>query len=545
MLVIIIHRVSYRNEGAGGDLGLQAHDLTALDLLGRAVATWGDRPYLHFEELVYTFRDLEIERSRVTNALRALELPSGAHVGALLPNCPEFLSLWFGAMGHASPLVPINPNLKPREVEEIVRASRCAIVVVADDTFALALEALSDLLDRVTIVPLGEMMQHSPQRGPDAELAPDDPVVFLTTSGTTGAPKLVVQTHRSYAMTGESFPAWLGLDSSDRMMALLPLFHLNAQAYSTLGSLWAGAQLILTRKFSARNFWAETRSYGVTQFNSIGAILEILVRQPARPDDAENPVRLCYTAPAPPNAEQHRAIERRFGMEIMAGYALSESPFGTIWPLRGPRPYASIGRPRQHPRLGHVNDYRIVDDGGVDVAPGLEGEFLLRNPAVMKRYFGNPSETEDTVVDGWLHTGDLVREESNGDLFFIARKKDVIRRRGENLSPAEVENVLVLHPVVDECAVVAVPSELGEDDVKVFVVSNRPLDRVLVSELAKWCEARLANHKIPRFWESITELPYTPTGRIAKFMLPRDRTTGETDVGHDSDYARPTGKTTT
>jgi carnitine-CoA ligase len=537
--------VSYRKGDAVSDSGAWARDLTVLDLLRRAVSLWGDRPYLHFEEQVYTFRDLEVERSRVTHALQALGLSRGARVGALLPNRPEFLSVWFGAMGHANPLVPINPNLTPREIEEIVRLSGCAIIVVVDETMALATEALTDLQDQVAIVPLQELLQHSPDRGADADLDPDDPVVFLATSGTTGAPKLVVQTHRSYAMTGESFPAWLGLDSNDRMMALLPLFHLNAQAYSTLGSLWAGARLILAPRFSARNFWAETRSHGVTQFNSIGAILEILVRQDARPDDAENPVRMCYTAPAPATAEQHRAIEHRFGMEIMVGYALSESPFGTIWPLRGPRPYASIGRPRQHPRLGHVNDYRIVDELDVDVEPEADGELLLRNPAVMKCYFGNPSETEATIVEGWLHTGDLVREESNGDLFFVARKKEVIRRRGENLSPAEVENVLVLHPAVNGCAVVAVPSDLGEDEVKVFVVSDPPLDRTLIEKIVSWCEERLAKHKIPRYWESITQLPYTPTGRIAKFMLPRDRTAGEIDVEYVSDYARPTGRTTT
>lgn len=540
----IIHRVSYRGDIAAEDPKAWDQDLTSLDLLRRAVALWGDEPYLHFEERVYTFRDLEVERSRVRNALQALGLPTGAPIGALLPNRPEFLSVWFGAMGHASPLVPINPGLTPREVGQIVRLSGCPVVVVSDETLELASEALADLRDRVTIVRLRELLQHSPA-GADAELTPDHPVVFLATSGTTGTPKLVVQTHRSYAMTGESFPAWLGLNSSDRMLVLLPLFHLNAQAYSTLGSLWAGSRLILSRKFSARSFWAETRSYGVTQFNSIGAILEILVRQDPQPDDAENPVRMCYTAPAPTTAEQHRAIEHRFGMEIMVGYALSETPFGTIWPLRGPRPYGSIGRPRQHPRLGHVNDHRVVDERGTDVAPGDEGELLLRNPAVMKGYFGNPTETNHTMVDGWLHTGDLVREDTSKDLFFIARKKEVIRRRGENLSPAEVENVLGLHPAIVECAVAAVPSELGEDDVKVFFISDRPLDQLPVRELIEWCEVRLAKHKIPRYWESVRELPYTPTGRIAKFMLPRDRSAGEIDVEKPSDRVRPVGRTTT
>lgn len=216
---------------------------------------------------------------------------------------------------------------------------------------------------------------------------------------------------------------------------------------------------------------------------------------------------------------------------MTVGYALSESPFGTIWPLDGERPYGSIGRPRQHPRLGHVNDIRIVDDLGADVAAGAEGELLLRNPAVMKGYFKNPSETERTLADGWLHTGDLVREGEDGNLFFfIARKKEVIRRRGENISPAKVEQVLVQHALVEECAVIAVPSELGEDEVKVFFVSSAATDAELVRELRTWCSERLAQHKFPRYWQGVADLPYTSTGRIAKFLLSRDRTEEELDI---------------
>src|SRR5207237_766616 len=287
-------------------------------------------------------------------------------------------------------------------------------------------------------------------------VAPNDPAVLIQTSGTTGSPKLVVQTHRAYVMTGEGFPFWLGLRSEDHLLTCLPLFHLNAQAYSTLGSLSTGAPLTLLERFSVSSFWPRVRAAGATQFNAIGAMLEMLMAAPPSDDDAQNRVRLVFSGPAPERT-RHLEFERRFGLRLTSGYALSESPYGMIWPREGPPPYQSIGGLRQHPKLGAVNEARVVDENGVPVDAGAVGELLLRNPAVMQGYYRLPDETRTVLRSGWLHTGALVRQDEAGTYYFVGRKKEVIRRRSENLSPREVELVLTDHPAVVECAVVGVP----------------------------------------------------------------------------------------
>jgi crotonobetaine/carnitine-CoA ligase len=331
-----------------------------------------------------------------------------------------------------------------------------------------------------------------------------------------------MQTHRAYVMAGEGFPWWMGLGADDRLMAVLPLFHINAPAYSTLGSVAARAGLVLLPGFSARGFLDAARRYGATEFNAIGAMLEILMRQPPRPEDAETPLRLCYTGPSPEQARQEE-MEARFGLEIVCGYGLSESPYGLIWP-RGSRPFGSLGAARQHPTLGHVNDARVREPD----ADGV-GELELRNPVIMKGYYGMPEETAAVVVDGWLRTGDLVHENGDGTYTFVGRRKEVIRRRGENLSPSEVEGAAERHPAVAEAAVIGVPSDLSEEDVKAFVVpaAGAALD---VAELDAFLRTQLTRFKVPRYYEVMDELPHTPTGRLAKHRLPVERTPAEVDT---------------
>jgi len=350
---------------------------------------------------------------------------------------------------------------------------------------------------------------------------------LIPTSGSTGRSKLVIQTHRAYAMAGEGFPYWMDLSADDRLMTSLPLFHINATAYSTMGSLACGAGLVLLQRFSASAFIECARRHRATEFNAIGAMLEILMRQPPQPDDADTVLRLVYTGPAPTRVRQEE-MEARFGFRIVCGYAMSETPYGLIWP-RGQRPYGTLGALRQHPTLGTVNSGRVVDDDGREVAAGEVGELLLRNPVITPGYWQMPKETAATVVDGWLHTGDLVTAGSDGCFTFVARKKEVLRRRGQNLSPAEVEEAILAHPDVWECAVVGVASDLSEEDIKAFVVPapGRAPD---LPSLREFAAARLSTFKVPRFWEAVDALPRTATSRVAKHRLPTGHPPGEWDA---------------
>ena len=403
-------------------------------------------------------------------------------------NEPRYVFLWLATAYLGAIQVAVDPRQTETELNGLIGQVEPALVV--DDTGVDELFAEPGGLD-----------------GPGPAVH-DDPAVLIPTSGTTGRSKLVTQTHRAYAMAGVGFPWWLGLTEDDRLMTSLPLFHINAPAYSVLGSVAARASLVLLPRFSASGFFDSARRHGATQFNAIGAMLEMLMRQPERPDDADNPVRLAYAGPTPPEP-RHLEFERRFGLELMSGYAMSETPYGTVWP-RGARPYGTIGVPRQHPTLGQVNEARVSADG----------ELELRNPAVMKGYWGMPEETERVLsADGWLKTGDLVTENPDGTLTFVGRRKEVIRRRGENVAPAEIEEALASHPDVEEAAVVGVPSELSEEDIKAFVVMRAGADADF-DALREWASRRLTAFKVPSQYEALDELPHTATGRIAKHRLP-------------------------
>ena len=484
-----------------------------------AVDAAGDKPWLVTDDVEYSYAQTQARVERAASALRSIGIEAGDRVIVTARNTPDYLLSWFALMEVGAIQVPINPKGSAEEFAGFVAQVDPALIVTDDALAPSFATADSPRID------VGALYDAEPDgRGP-AALDPGDVAVMIPTSGTTGRSKLVMQTHLSYVMAGEGFPYWLRLTSDDRLMTSLPLFHINAPAYSTLGSLVAGASLVLLPAFSASGFIDAARKHGVTEFNSIGAMIEILMRLPPLADDADNPVRLCYTGPSP-DRERHLEIEARFGFEVTCGYAMSESPYGLVW-SHGTRPYGALGSPRQHPQLGHVNDARVVDDGKL-ASPGEIGELQLHNPAMMRGYYEMPEETAAVLVDGWLKTGDLVRDNGDETYTFVGRKKEVIRRRGENLSPAEVEAALQRHPDVAEAAVVGVPSDLSEEDVKAFVVAA-PGRTVDVVDLHEFASQQLTRFKVPRYIEVVDELPHTPTDRIAKHRLDLGRTPAEVD----------------
>jgi carnitine-CoA ligase len=469
----------------------------------------------------------------IARALRAAGIGRGDLVVTTARTTPPYLLCWLGLATLGAVTVPVNPRSAPAELAGIVRQVTPRALITDAGLRSLVDAAGITAVPELCVLDSDELLGPAAaatgrdRELPDAGVGPGDLAVLIPTSGTTGRSKLVMQTHRAYAMAGEGFPFWMELTAADRLMTSLPLFHINAPAYSVMGSLACGAGLVLLPRFSASGFLDAARRHEATEFNAIGAMLEILMRQPPRPDDADTPLRLCYTGPAP-ERERQLEMERRFGLKIVVGYALSESPYGLIWP-RGTRPFGTLGSVRQHPVLGTVNEARVTGpDGGV-LGPGETGELQLRNPVLTPGYWGMPEETAALFAGGWLRTGDLVTVGADGTYTFVARQKEVLRRRGENLSPLEVEEVLAAHPAVLECAVVGVPSELSEDEVKAFVV---PADGTSVdfAELRAFAAGRLAAYKVPRYWQAIAELPRTPTARVAKHQLPVGHQPGEYDA---------------
>jgi crotonobetaine/carnitine-CoA ligase len=502
---------------------------TIPELLVRAVERDPGATWIRTDEGTLTFAGAGAQVARLAETLAAQGVRRGDLVVVTARTTPSYLICWLALATLGAVTVPTDPSGTLEELTGLVGQVRPQFVVTDAELRAPVDRARGDaqVLDIGAL--LGDWQSAEPAGAPRIRLdvGPDDLAVLIPTSGTTGRSKLVMQTHRAYAYAGEGFPYWMELGSDDRLMTSLPFFHINAPAYSVLGSLACGAGLVLLQRFSASGFLDSARRHGATEFNAIGAMLEILMRQPVRSDDAANPLRLCYTGPSPAQAWQE-AFEARFGLRVVCGYAMSESPYALIWP-HGTRPFGTLGSARQHPTLGVINEARVVDDDGRELGSGETGELLLRNPTLTPGYWQMPAETAAAITDGWLHTGDLVTVNDEETYTFVSRRKEVLRRRGLNLSPAEVEDAILEHPDVLEVAVVAVPSELTEDEVKAFVVPapGRTPD---FEVLRTWTGARLSAFKVPRYWQLLDALPRTPTARVAKHRLPTGHPDGEYDA---------------
>jgi carnitine-CoA ligase len=306
------------------------------------------------------------------------------------------------------------------------------------------------------------------------------------------------------------------LSEAERLWCVLPFFHINAQAYSLMTALANGYPLVVSPKFRASTFWRDAAELGVTEVNLIGAMLAILARQPADMFVA-GALRTIYAAPAlePP---ENRALEARFGVRVVTGFGMSECTFGCIETPTSRGKTASIGRPRAHPAGLIPNELRIVAPSGELAPRGTVGELQFRNAAVTPGYWNAPEITERALADGWLRTGDAGYVDGDGDVVLVGRYKEMIRRRGENVAPREVEDALALHPGVAQAAVVGVPSSLSEEDVVACVV-RAPGATVDEAELRTWCATRLAPYKIPVRVVFLDAFPLTPTMRVAKERL--------------------------
>nr|WP_240948341.1 AMP-binding protein [Planosporangium mesophilum] len=505
-------------------------------MLAAAARVHGPRTWLRTDDLELSFEAAAGRVAAIAHRLRGAGVGRGDLVVLTARNEPEYLLVHLAVTALGAVAVPTNPRGSQAELCGLLTqvAGGLRAVVTDRGLCDVVADALREAHVSVPLLDAGQLAAAPPAADLavlDASCVEEtDVAVMIPTSGTTGRSKLVMQTHRAHVMAGEGFPYWMELTADDRLMTSLPLFHTNALAYSTMGSLSCGAGLVLLPRFSASGFLDTARRHGATSFNAIGAMLEFLMEQPPRPDDAETPLRSCYVAPSPPR-ERHLEIERRFGIRLSCGYGMSESLYGMSW-RPGTRPFGTLGWPRQHPTLGEVNEARVVDEAGRDAADGATGELLLRNPTLTRGYYGMPDETAAALAGGWLHTGDLVTRNADGTFTFVARKKEVIRRRGENLSPAEVEQALRAHPQVVECAVVGVPAGMAEEEVKAYVLLAGDVP-VPPSQLAEWVAGRLAAFKVPRFWQFVDTIPTTPTGRIAKHRLPG------ADEGVEYDLAAP------
>ena len=346
----------------------------------------------------------------------------------------------------------------------------------------------------------------------DVKVYPSDPQNIIYTSGTTGVSKGALGPQKFWIVVAEQLLPLREGGRDDVFFTFLPLYHMNGQCLTTLTALLAEGQVVLSDKFSATRFWDDIRKYGATQFNYLGAVIPILDKQPEKPGDIDNPVRIAFGAGCPQPVMDR--FEKRFGLKCMEGFGMTEIGIPVHTTLYDRRP-GSCGKPLP------IYDIRLFDDDDNEVPAGVPGEIAFRplEPyTMMLEYYNMPDKTLECCRNLWFHTGDLARRDEDGYLYFVDRKKDALRRRGENISSFEVERAINTHPKVLESAAVAVKSELAEDEVKICVVL-KPGESLTPEELIVYANDRMPHFAVPRYIEFMDALPKTPTERVQKYLL--------------------------
>ncbi len=507
------------------------------ELIEERVAANPAKVYLYYEDQEVTYAAFDGKINRLANRMLDCGIEKGDRFAIYLPNRPEYLYTWFALNKIGAMEVPINVSLKEDEVQYILAHSEArGIMIHANYIHILeSIRASLPKLAHVVVIGDGDDMHGkvtyeefvadaSPEAPPAVDIADDDPAGMIYTSGTTGRPKGVMFSHKSWRLTAESYVYTVGIRADDRVMTSNPLFHINAQAYSTMSSLTAGASLILIPKFSKSKVIEQTRQYGATVLVLVQVLTPWVWSRPMMDNDGNNPVRTVVAGNWPPDI--YRKFEERFQVKNQAMYSLTESPMGLMAPREGtkPRKIGSLGIPFEHPDPSLKNEYRIVDEEGRDTRPGEVGEIIIRNPALMLGYYKEPEKTAEVMKDGWFHTGDKAYMDEEGYFFFVGRAKDVIRRRGELVSPSEIEAVINKHPKVGESAVIGVASGLGtgEEEIKAYVLLKEGED-ASPKEIFTWCGDNLADFKVPRYLEFRQDFPRSSIGRIQKKELQKER----------------------
>jgi len=491
------------------------------------------KPFLFFEKEVISYDDFDRKINQMGNGLRELGVKKGDRVALMLSNRPEFLYAWFGLAKIGAVMVPVNTAFKEQETSYILHHSEAVGLITEGENLLVAQGlkksisslkwiACADLVSPRDTVPLQNLLRAMSSFLPPTPVEDEDTAQIIYTSGTTGFPKGVIHAQKDFILTGEAFTLCASINENDRLMTFLPLFHANAEYYSTMGALAGGASLILIAKFSAGQFWDQAVFYGATEFNFIGSVGRILCARPGKEFRLEHRIETAYGALVTPDV--YGIFTRRFKIpNVIDGYGLSEVPRVSQNPIGGVIKMKSMGIPAKHPDLNLTfAEVKVVDEEGKTVGPGVKGELIVRSPVMMKGYFKDEKKTQEAIRDGWLYTGDYVYQDEDGYLFFVDRKKDIIRRKGENISAMEVETAILSNPKVFEVAVLAVPSELGEDEV-LAVLGLKEGEQLTPEEVIDWCKGRLADFKIPRYIQFRGSLPKTATQRIAKYLLKEEK----------------------
>lgn len=509
-------------------------------LLAARALTHPNAVFLRFADGDLTFAEVLEAVQRRAAGLAALHVQGGDVVPVLLPNCADFVITWFALCRLGAVACLLNTAFRGPALAHALGLTNARVIVAHSSLSAALVEVAGAMPALESAVFAGDevslpgsvafrldAVDRDPHLLPQAAHTAVDPAMILFTSGTTGPSKGCLLSHRYTVRQAELMAQHLGFRDDDVLYCPFPLFHIDATVLTVAPALVLGTTAAIGERFSVSGFWPEVRRFGATVFDFMGATLTMLHKQPPTPNDADNPVRLGWGVPVPESADD---FERRFDLQLVELYGSTDAGLAMYHPIDVPRRAGSCGMAID------AYDVRLLDDLGSEVSVGEVGEIVVRpnEPSLMSDgYFAMPEATLATRRNLWFHTGDLARSDADGYFYFVGRKAESIRRRGENISAFEVEEVVKLHPAVMDAAAYGVPSEMTEDDVMVAVVV-RPAASFDARELTEFCAQRMARHMVPRYVDTVVELPRTATEKVRKEALRERGVTATTWDGERS-----------
>jgi len=491
------------------------------ELLSARIATTPEKLFLFSQPdgRQYTYKQFGDAVERTASLLSEKGVKKGDVVSLLMPNSVEYVIAYFACWQLGALAGPINSLLKAQEIAYVISNSEAKALLV-NSQFLPTIDSVRQELRQLSSVIVFDSESEATRElaltdREAIDLRPDDEAIIIYTSGTTGKPKGCLLTHRNVIANARQISQWLGFTAADRLLTVMPLFHMNAVSVTTMAALYAGGSTVVSPKFSASRFWQIVSDYQVTSFGSVATMLSMLLTSypqgaPQGLNTKQLRFAMCGSAPVP--AETIKRFEETFNCLVVEGYGLSESTCrSTFNPPDQRRRAGSCGLP-----IG--NEMRVVDDEDNDVPVGALGEIVLRGENILKGYYKNPEATKTAFRNGWFHTGDIGYRDQDGFYYIVDRKSDMIIRGGENIYPREIDEVLYEHPSVASAAVVGVPDELYGEEVAAFVVL-REGSETSERELIEFCKGRLADYKCPKTVRLVKEIPKGPTGKLLKREL--------------------------
>lgn len=483
-----------------------------------------DKSFLFSEadrrQFSYAEFDAAVNRTSVLLASRGVQ--KGDVVSLLMPNSAEYIIGYFACWKLGALAGPVNSLLKPHELVYIISNSEARALVVHSDLLPAIENIRNDLPALQTVITFDDEARATCDIGraqdlPNERLNKDDEAIIIYTSGTTGKPKGCLLTHGNLIANARQIADWLNFTENDRLLTVMPLFHMNAVSVTTMSALYSGGSTVVSQKFSASRFWEIISKYQITSFGSVATMLSMLLTTypdgvPAGLNTDRLRFAMCGSAPVP--AKVLKCFEDTFHCLVVEGYGLSESTCrSTFNPPDERRRAGSCGLP-----IG--NEMKVVDDDDNDVIEGALGEIVLRGENVLKGYYKNPDATAAAFRNGWFHTGDIGYRDPEGFFYIVDRKSDMIIRGGENIYPREIDEVLYQHPCVSAAAAIGITDPLYGEEVAAFIVLKDGATAT-EDEVIAFCRERLADYKCPKTVRFVKEIPKGPTGKLLKRELSR------------------------